>query len=159
MTIGRVFAARNQKLAANNSSPSEALWAEGQPVRWRTACKALAVASNTRGGIVGKSETQIVREANEAGITITLRTFERRIAILQAYGLVYKDEKNAVQVDHGRFRQPGSTWMLKLEARMPEEVPLTCKARWTRQSIGDWLTGHGIPTSSWQDSPAYAIPF
>jgi hypothetical protein len=165
MNIQRRLTERTQKRVANSCAPSEAEWAKAQPIRWRYACLAFAIASNTRGGVVGKSEAQIVREANAQGVPLTLRTFKRRVAVLQAYGIVYMDEKRAVQVDHGRFQQPGSTWIIRLDARMPDDVPLTSSARWHRKTMAEWFANpviRGYPVKvapSWTESPAETIPF
>jgi hypothetical protein len=118
---------------------------------------ALAIASNTRGGVVGKSEAQIVRESNAAGVPMTLRTFKRRISVLQAYGIVYLDEKRATRDERGQFSQPGSTWLLHLGKRMPDGVPLTSDARWHRKTPGEWVAEQSITGP--RDQPDSKVPF
>lgn len=126
MSIARTFLIHAKKTTANANWPTEREWAESQPHQWRRACRAFAVASNTRGGVVGKSMAVIVSEANHAGIVISLRTFKHHAAMLQACGIVYLDEQRPFyDEDRGDYAQKGSTWFLHLDRRMPPGVKLT----------------------------------
>lgn len=119
-------------------------WAERQPPKWRNACRAFVAASNTPGGVVGKNLPAIVREANEAGIKISLRTFERHIPVLQAYGVIYLDESAPFyRPERGDFVQKASTWILRLSRTMPPGVLATSTERVESDSIGEWITRHG----------------
>jgi hypothetical protein len=161
MSINQMFAERTRKHIANSIAPTEREWALSQPTEWQYACLAFAVASNTRGGVVGKSEERIVRESNEAGIQISLRTFKRRVSLLQAHGIVYMDERRPVNNGDGKFSQRASTWLLNLDRRMPDGVPLASRERWHNMTSGEWMGGPSAAkfTSPWQDSPMHAIPF
>lgn len=146
-SAGLPFLIHAKKTTANANWPTELQWAESQPQQWRDACLCFAAASNTRGGVVSKNMTQIVREANDAGIRMSLRTFKRHVAQLQAHGVVYQDEARPSLKDDGKHQQKPSTWLLRLGERMPDSVRLSDPAvpRY-RTTERQWCAMHGIDT-------------
>jgi hypothetical protein len=147
-SAGFPFLIHAKKTTANANWPTEHQWAARQPAQWRDACLCFAVASNTRGGIVGKNMTQIVREANQAGIRMSLRTFKRHVAQLQAHGVIYQDEARPSLKDDGQHQQKPSTWLLRFGERMPDGVRLSDPAvpRF-RPDARQWCVTHGIDTT------------
>lgn len=146
-SVGRAFLLHSKKTTANANWPSERQWALRQPQQWRDACLCFAAASNTRGGVVGKNMAQIVREANQAGIRMSLRTFKRHVAQLQAHGVIYQDEARPSLKDDGKHQQKPSTWLLRFAERMPDSVRLSDPAvpRF-RPDARQWCLMNGIDT-------------
>jgi hypothetical protein len=146
-SVGLLFLIHSKKTIANANWPTEREWALRQPQQWHDACLCFAAASNTRGGVVGKNMTQIVREANQAGITMSLRTFKRHVAQLQAHGVVYQDEARPSLKDDGKHQQKPSTWLLRLAERMPDSVRLSDPATPRhRPNAREWCVMNGIDT-------------
>lgn len=134
--------------AKTSLRPTERVWAMAQPHYWRRACLAFAVASNTRGGVVGKSLVQIARDARRAGIPVSLRTVERHIPLLQSYGVIYQDEGKPVQDGLDSYRQRPSTWLLRLGERMPDHVrPTSPPFPRPRPTNVEWCKLNGIDLS------------
>lgn len=154
-----MMAERVGKHVALAPRPTEREWALSQPAEWQYACLAFAIASNTRGGVVGKPERLIVSEANAAGIEISLRTFKRRVAVLQARGIIFKDEPRPDHLANGMFSQRASTWLLHLDRIMPPGVPVTSPERWHTMTPGEWMDGEMPARNPWRDDPMEAIPF
>lgn len=153
---GRVKA---RTLAMNLGFPTEREWAMAQPPEWQYACLALAIASNTRGGVVGKSGAHIVREANAAGVEISLRSFKRRMPVLQAHGVIYKDEKRPVRQPDGTYAERPSTWLFHLDRVMPQGVPVTSRERWHNQRPHEWMREHrGMLAAPWADDNPDTLP-
>jgi hypothetical protein len=163
MSISQTVLDRSRKKLATLDYPTELEWAEAQPEIWRDACKVFAIASNTRGGVVGKSMAAMVSESNAAGVTMSLRTFKRHVAHLQAHGIVYQDALPVEwNLDAEDYRRQASTWLLRLCERMPETVKLsdTVVPR-QRQSIDAWCKVRGIVDADsivGRLQPAY-VPF
>ena len=154
-----MLAERTRKHAAGADYPTEREWALSQPPEWQYACPAFAIASNTRGGVVGKSERRIVSEANLAGIEISLRTFMRRVAVLQARGIIFKDEPRPDHLANGMFSQRASTWLLRLDRTMPRGVPVTGPERWQNMTPSEWMDGNMPARNPWRDDLIESIAF
>lgn len=157
-SINALMTERSKKHVASCSSPSEVMWAKNQPAKWQDACMMFALASNTRGGVVGKSLACILREGNKAGIPMSSATFQRHVSVLQAYGLIYQDKFRPFQHQDDWVQDP-STWLLRLDLLMPRAAKLTGSARWHRMTTAQWLAnptidGHRVTVAPrWQDSP------
>ena len=148
---------RSRKRAAELDRPTEHDWALSQPVKWRDACMIFAMASNTRGGVVGWSMQAMLANA---GNPMSLRTFTRQVASLQEHGIVYQDEKRSLYSDTtDLYSQAPSTWFLFLDRVMPRGVRLTGKYRAPSfpQRIARYCDEH--QASRWVDSPADSLPF
>ena len=91
--------------------------------------------------------TQIAREANQAGIPMSVRTFKRHVAHLQAHGVVYQDEARPSLTGDGRHQQKPSTWLLRLDQRMPDGARLSdaVMPRF-RPDNREWCVMNGIDT-------------
>lgn len=111
---------RSKKRVAACDCPTEMEWVQAQPVYWQRSCLVFALAANTRGGVVGKSMEQIVKEANAAGVKVSLRSFKTDVAYLQHYHVVYQDESIPYQYRDGEFVQRPSTWVIRLNEVMPD---------------------------------------
>lgn len=159
MSINQMFAERIRKQVANRATQTEREWALSQPTEWQYACLAFAVASNTQGGVVGKSMRRIVYEANEAGIPVKLRSFERRIPVLQAHGIIYKDEKRPVRQPDGTYAERPSTWILYLDRVMPRGIPVTSPERWHNMKPTEWMNAHPwMLAPAWKDDRPKTLP-
>lgn len=155
LMLGR---SKNRAGLLNLHVPPEREWAEAQPLRWRDTCLAFAIASNTRGGVVGKSLQTITREANNAGIPISVATMKRHVPVLQAYGVIYLDEKNPVYREAQQdFVQYGSTWIFNLNQVMPKGVKYNDRKRCDRPTAVEWMRQHGI-VSPWNEGDPALSP-
>lgn len=126
LNINRMMTERQEKKAAECQWPTEREWCSAQPHYWRRACQVFAIASNTRGGVVDKSMRVMVEEAKRAGVRISLATFQRHTAHLQAWGLVFQDDFSP-RYDEllETYNQRPSTWIIRLNTVMPDHVRLT----------------------------------
>jgi hypothetical protein len=68
----------------------------------------------------------MVEEANRAGVRISLAAFQRHTAHLQAWGIVFQDDFSP-RYDEllESYNQRPSTWIIYLNAVMPDHVRLT----------------------------------
>lgn len=91
-------------------------WVDAQPARYRLATQAFHDTQNTLGGVVGKSLKTIHQQSR---CELSFRTFERRVADMQAARVIQKDEPMATRSDAGDFSQRASVWIIRRNRVMP----------------------------------------
>lgn len=150
--VGSTLLESSSKRLSVLNRPSEVEWAQSQPDIWRDACMVFAVCSNTRGGVAGKSMAQMVSEAQAKDVLISLRSFKRKVAHLQAYGVVYQDRMPPEVDESGRFTQQASTWLIRVSEVMPEHVkPTDTVVPRQRMSVPDWMDANRIAPCAWDE--------
>lgn len=132
-----------KRAAARGPVPTPIEWVNGQPERWRLICMVFAVNINTPGGIVGKTISDIVKDANSQGARVSRRTLTRSLPALERYGVV-RQERHGEWNDDGDYRRRPSTWIIGLRDAMPEDVLPPRDAAELDARNAAWLRAHGI---------------